>query len=96
MHNPISTTTTFFIHNPMSTITTKEKIAFLNGRLALYLDAEEAILSGQSYRIEGLELTRANLADVQSMIRSLYNQIEELEARLTRSRRYSRVIRPAW
>ncbi|MDR1875731.1 MAG: DUF6148 family protein, partial [Synergistaceae bacterium] len=47
-------------------------------RLRLYLTAEKAILSGQSYEIEGLKLTRANLKDVQAMIAQLEVAVEKL------------------
>lgn len=49
-------------------------------RLELYYKAEKAILTGQSYEIEGLKLTRANLADVQKMIAKLENEVAKLSA----------------
>lgn len=42
-----------------------------NRRLKLYVAAEEAILSGQSYTIGNRTLTRANLAEVTDMIEKL-------------------------
>ena len=51
--------------------TLKEQLYIAESRLASYYDAEQAILSGQSYEMEGLKLTRANLKDVQNMIASL-------------------------
>ena len=74
----------------------REKIELLSNRLLLYLKAEQAILSGQSYKIEGLELTRANLANVQSMITKLMSDIEMLKARLNKTFRRSRIISPGW
>ena len=44
-------------------------------RLKLYLAAEIAILKGQSYEIEGLKLTRADLKAVQNMIAQLESEI---------------------
>lgn len=55
-------------------------------RLRKYYEAETAILSGQSYSIEGLSLTRADLATVQSMIAKLENLILREAQRQTRSR----------
>lgn len=54
-------------------------------RLLLYHEAEAAILSGQSYRIENLLLTRPDLERVQVMIASLENEIEKLENELLAS-----------
>ena len=42
-----------------------------NRRLQQYLEAEEAILSGQSYTIGNRTLTRANLATVEKVIKEL-------------------------
>ena len=50
--------------------------AFYERRLALYLEAEEMILRGQSYRIGTRSLARADLSAVQSEIRRLENLIE--------------------
>jgi hypothetical protein len=55
-----------------------EKLEIKKARLKLYLTAEKAILSGQSYEIEGLKLTRANLKDVQTMIANLEAAVEKL------------------
>jgi hypothetical protein len=54
------------------------KLEVKKSRLRLYLTAEKAILSGQSYEIEGLKLTRANLKDVQTMIAKLEAAVEAL------------------
>ena len=40
-----------------TTVTIKEQIHIAESRLALYYKAETAILSGQSYEMEGLKLT---------------------------------------
>ena len=52
-------------------------------------------MSGQSYEIEGLKLTRANLKDVQSMINTLESKISALNAKL-RGRAKFRIVRPGW
>ncbi|MDR1516127.1 MAG: DUF6148 family protein [Synergistaceae bacterium] len=44
---------------------------FYERRLALYLEAEEMILRGQSYKIGTRSLARADLAAVQGEIRRL-------------------------
>lgn len=73
----------------------KEQIHIAESRLALYYKAEKAILNGQSYEVEGLKLTRANLKDVQSMISSLESKISALNAKLRGRARY-RIVRPGW
>lgn len=42
-----------------------------NERLRQYLEAERAVLSGQSYTIDNCTLTRANLATIRNAIDSL-------------------------
>ena len=42
-----------------------------NRRLAMYLEAEKAVLSGQSYTIGNRTLTRANLATIRNAIDEL-------------------------
>ena len=71
------------------------QIVIAEKRLDLYRDAEEAILHGQSYEMENLKLTRANLKDVQSMIASLEAKISALKAQLRGWSRF-RVVRPGW
>lgn len=41
-------------------------------KLTAYLNAETAVLGGQKYVIDGVELSRANLADIQKGI-TLWN-----------------------
>ena len=77
------------------TTTIKEQLHIAESRLTLYYKAEKAILSGQSYEMEGLKLTRANLKDVQSMISALESKISALKAKL-RGRARFRVVRPGW
>ena len=73
----------------------KERIYVAEGRLSLYYKAEKAILSGQSYEVEGLKLTRANLKDVQSMITELEKKISALNTQLKGRARF-RLITPGW
>ena len=75
--------------------TLKEQIQIAESRLTLYYKAEKAILSGQSYEVEGLKLTRANLKDVQNMIAALENKISALKSR-QRGRAKYRIVRPGW
>ena len=77
------------------TTTIKEQLQIAESRLTLYYKAEKAILSGQSYEMEGLKLTRAILKDVQSMISALESKISALKAQL-RGRARFRVVRPGW
>ena len=61
-------------------------------RLLLYHEAEAAILAGQSYEIENLSLTRADLSKVTDMIAKLENEIIKLEdALLSESKQRSRM-----
>ena len=76
-------------------VTIKEQIQIAESRLTLYYKAEKAILSGQSYEVEGLKLTRANLKDVKNMIAALENKISALKSR-QRGRAKYRIVRPGW
>ena len=75
--------------------TLKEQLKIAESRLASYYDAEQAILSGQSYEMEGLKLTRANLKDVQNMIASLEKKVSALEAKVKGKAKF-RIVRPGW
>lgn len=48
--------------------------------LRMWLDAERAVATGQSYRIGSRSLTRANLSDITARIKYWQNEIEKLEA----------------
>lgn len=50
-----------------------------NERLKKYIEAEEAILAGQSYTIGNRTLTRANLATVEKVIQDLIDSGAVLE-----------------
>lgn len=45
--------------------------AIQNERLKMYLEAERAVLTGQSYTIGNMTLTRANLSTIRATIDSL-------------------------
>ena len=75
--------------------TLKEQLKIAESRLASYYDAEQAILSGQSYEMEGLKLTRANLKDVQNMIASLEKKVSALEVKIKGKAKF-RIVRPGW
>lgn len=56
-------------------------LAIAQARLDAYLAAEEAVLSGQSYEIEGRRLVRANLAEIQTGINIWDQRVKRLSAR---------------
>jgi hypothetical protein len=55
-------------------------------RLAMYYEAEQAILTGQSYTIGGQTLNRANLSHVVKQIDGLQKEIRRLEYKGSRVR----------
>ncbi|MFT5871120.1 MAG: hypothetical protein ACI8WT_000018 [Clostridium sp.] len=59
-----------------------EKLARSEARLAVYYDAELAVLSGQAYTIGTRSLTRANLGLIRDQIDVLENKVDELKAQL--------------
>ncbi|MER2121849.1 DUF6148 family protein [Solibacillus sp. FSL K6-1781] len=59
-----------------------------NERLQIWLDAEAAIASGQSYMIDNRRLERANLAQVREQIKFWQRELVKAEAAANgRSRR---------
>lgn len=58
----------------------KEKLERYRRRLDMYYAAEEAVLSGQEYRIGSRSLKRADLAAIRAAIDGLEAQIGDLEA----------------
>nr|WP_304098013.1 DUF6148 family protein [Mitsuokella multacida] len=62
-----------------------------NKRLKMYLEAEKAILSGQSYTIGTHSLTRANLSEVRAAIDELLAAGATIEGE-TSSRRMARRV----
>ena len=57
-----------------------ERLDRAKRRPELYYKAEEAILTGQEYTIGTKRLRRADLEDVQAMIKQLENEVESLQA----------------
>lgn len=51
-----------------------------NERLQIWLDAEEAIATGQSYSIDNRRLDRANLAQVREQIKFWQNELAKAQA----------------
>ena len=68
-------------------MTLKERIEITRARLNRYREAEDAILSAQSYTLDGMSLTRANLPDVQKMINELENELTRLTLQAHKSTR---------
>ena len=56
-------------------------------RLAMYYEAEQAILLNQSYSVDGMTLNRANLSHVQKQINQLENEIRRADGKGRRVRR---------
>ncbi len=56
-----------------------EQLERAKKRLELYYKAEEAILTGQEYTIGSKRLRRADLADVQAMIKTLEKEVKSLK-----------------
>ena len=61
-------------------------------RLTLYLEAEEAVLAGQSYTLEGRSLTRANLSEIREAIEGLLAAGVTLEDEDLKPRRTMRAV----
>lgn len=70
----------------------KQKIEEVRKRLEQYRRAEEKILLAQSYGAGTRTVTRANLKNVQDMIRSLEAQLEALESAGTAARKVRRFV----
>lgn len=56
-----------------------EQLERAKKRLDLYYKAEEAILTGQEYTIGSKRLRRADLADVQAVIKTLEKEVQSLK-----------------
>lgn len=48
--------------------------------LRMWLDAEKAVATGQSYKIGSRQLTRANLTDISKRIQFWKNELAKLES----------------
>ncbi len=70
-------------------------LAQAEARLATYLAAEEAVLSGQSYTIGDRALTRADLAKIQEGIKAWDERVKTLSGSAIGAGRV-RTVRPGW
>lgn len=61
-------------------------------QLALYLEAEEKVLSGQSYEIAGRKLQRADLESIQAGITLWDRRVREIVARSSTGGRSRTVV----
>jgi hypothetical protein len=64
----------------------------LNKRLAMYLEAEKVVMTGQSYTIGNRSLTRANLAEIRKAIDDLLAAGATLEGEIITGSRSKRVV----
>lgn len=64
----------------------------LNRRLAMYLEAEKVVMTGQSYTIGNRSLTRANLAEIRKAIDDLLAAGATLEGEIVTGSRSKRVV----
>jgi len=62
-------------------------LEILKERLRMYLDAEKAVLSGQSYTIGDRQLQRPDLKYIQQQISDLIAEINTLELKKGRTKR---------
>jgi hypothetical protein len=69
-------------------------LAQAEAKLAEYMAAETAVLSGQSYSIAGRQLTRANLAEIREGLLFWNAQVVQLDGQ-SQGRGRNRVIVPA-
>lgn len=60
--------------------------------LRLWLNAEKAVATGQSYKIGTRSLTRASLSDIVARINYWRNEIERLESGRPRGMRVMRAV----
>ena len=64
----------------------------LNKRLAMYLEAEKVVMTGQSYTIGNRSLTRANLAEIRKAIDDLLAAGATIEGETMTGSRSKRVV----
>ena len=60
--------------------------------LRMWLDAEKAVATGQSYKIGSRQLTRANLKDITDRIAFWRNELERLESGRGRGAKVFRAV----
>lgn len=58
----------------------KERLERYKKRLAMYYEAEEAVLLNQEYTIGTKSLKRADLSTIRAAVKDLEGQIETMEA----------------
>lgn len=67
-------------------------LAQAEAKLQLWLNAEEAVASGQSYSIGSRSLTRANLTEISERINYWNGQVKTLSASAAGRRRVRNVV----
>jgi hypothetical protein len=72
----------------MSWITIEEARANLD----MWLEAEKAVATGQSYKIGGRSLTRASLSDITARIKFWRNELDKLETSAGKGARVLRAV----
>ena len=72
----------------MSWITIEEAKEYLR----IWLDAEKAVATGQSYKIGTRSLTRADLSDISERIKYWRNEVNKLESGSGNGARVWRVV----
>lgn len=70
-------------------------LAQAEARLQAYLDAEAKVLAGQKVTIEGTELTRANLQQIQDGITTWDARVKTLSGKAS-GRGRARTVSPGW
>lgn len=63
-----------------------------NDRLQMWLDAEEKVATGQSYRIGTRQLTRVDLVEIRKQINYWQAEVDRLAAGRSRGARVMRII----
>jgi hypothetical protein len=67
-------------------------VAFAEERLQMWLDAEAAVATGQSYKIGSRQLVRADLPDIRKQIAYWDDQVTRLKAGRGKGARVVRII----
>lgn len=65
-------------------------------RLQMWLEAEAAVATGQSYRIGSRSLTRASLSDIRQQINFWRNEVAKLESGRGSGARVMRAVPRDW
>lgn len=60
--------------------------------LRIWLEAEKAVATGQSYKIGTRSLTRSNLSDIASRIKYWRNEVDKLESGTGKGSRVMRFV----